>query len=189
MYEKYYYVDNAGQRQGPLEPEQLKGIITADTLVWTTGMTDWKPAGQVANLAFLFSSMQFGPDAPEPPSPTPGPQQQAQEQRPQWQRPQESWHTPGYGTPQPQMERADKPYSYLVWSILTTIFVCMPLGIAAIVYSARTMSLNDQYRYDEAAEASRMAKRLNWISLIFVLAGLALYMFIIVGVALAASSF
>ena len=220
MYEKYYYVDKAGQRQGPLEPEQLKGVVTPETMVWTTGMADWKPAGQVGNLAFLFSTMQYGPAAPEPPTrpaeqqppkpgqqpPTPGQQPQmpgqtpqapeeppqapgqqpqGQGQQQQWQQPQESWYTPGYGTPHPEREVIVKPSTYIVWSILSTIFICTPFGIVAIVYSALAMNYNDQGRFGEAEEASRKAKRWNWISLITALVVWGLYILFVVVFALA----
>ena len=206
MYEKYYYVDKAGQRQGPLEPELLKGLVTPETMVWTTGMADWKPAGQVGNLAFLFSSTQYGPAAPEPPAQpadqqpqapeqqpqmpgqppqTPGPQPQGQGQQQQWQQPQESWYTPGYGTPHPEREVIVKPSTYIVWSILSTIFICTPFGIVAIVYSALAMNYNDQGRFGEAEEASRKAKRWNWISLITALVVWGLYILFVVVFALA----
>lgn len=182
MYEKYYYIDQAGQRQGPLEPEHLRGIITPNTLVWTSGMANWLPAGQVGELASLFGTTQSASDAPEPPTPPSW-------QQPQAPRPQESWYTPGYGTPQPQEEPVDKPSTYLVWSILTTIFVCLPLGIAAIIYSARTMDMNDKRRYAEAEEASKTAKKLNWISLILAVAGWCLYFIFVVAFAMAVIPF
>jgi membrane protease subunit (stomatin/prohibitin family) len=56
-----------GQTQGPFTPEQFaagiaQGQITAETLVWTAGMSGWQPAGQVPALA-----AQFGSATPPPP--------------------------------------------------------------------------------------------------------------------------
>lgn len=168
MYENYYYIDQAGQRQGPLEPENLRGIITPNTLVWTSGMANWLPAGQVGELAFLFGTTQSASDTPEPPTPPSW-------QQPQAPRPQESWHTPGYGTPQPERVVVARPSSYIVWSILTTLFICLPFGIVAIVYSSQVMNYNEQGLYDEAEEASRKARKWNWISLISILVIIGLY--------------
>jgi hypothetical protein len=48
----WYYVEN-GERVGPLEEAELTekaraGRVRADTLVWTEGMANWQPYGQVA---------------------------------------------------------------------------------------------------------------------------------------------
>lgn len=48
----WYYVEN-GERVGPLEEAALSeraraGRVRADTLVWTDGMANWQPYGQVA---------------------------------------------------------------------------------------------------------------------------------------------
>ena len=45
MEEGFYYVDAAGKRQGPFGINQLRGLISPNTLVWTKGMTGWVPAG------------------------------------------------------------------------------------------------------------------------------------------------
>ncbi|MBP5345277.1 MAG: CD225/dispanin family protein [Bacteroidales bacterium] len=53
-----------------------------------------------------------------------------------------------------------KPNDYLVWSILTTLFCCLPIGIAAIVYSAKVGSLYNAGDYQGACKASATAKTL-----------------------------
>jgi membrane protease subunit (stomatin/prohibitin family) len=65
-----WHVALNGQQQGPFAPQQLaegiaKGQITRDTLVWTPGMGEWAPAGQVPQLASALNA----PPAP-PPVPT-----------------------------------------------------------------------------------------------------------------------
>lgn len=50
------------------------------------------------------------------------------------------------------------PPTYLVWSILTTIFCCLPFGIVAIVKSSKVSSLYAQGDYDGALKASCDAK-------------------------------
>ena len=48
-----WWVAAGGQTQGPFTPEQLarSGLLHADTLVWTAGMSEWQPAAGVAALA------------------------------------------------------------------------------------------------------------------------------------------
>ncbi len=67
--------------------------------------------------------------------------------------------------PPPPGGAIPKPDSYLVWSILATMFCCLPLGIVAIVYSARVDSLWSQDKYLEAVQASNKAKLYCLISL------------------------
>jgi hypothetical protein len=56
-----------GQQQGPFPAQQIaegiaKGQIGRDTLVWSAGMGEWAPAGQVPQLAGSFTA----PPAPPP---------------------------------------------------------------------------------------------------------------------------
>jgi membrane protease subunit (stomatin/prohibitin family) len=62
-----FHVEAGGQSTGPFSVAQLQagvaaGQVTAATLVWSPGMAEWSPAGQVPALAGLF--------APPPPPPT-----------------------------------------------------------------------------------------------------------------------
>ncbi|MDH3664806.1 MAG: SPFH domain-containing protein, partial [Alphaproteobacteria bacterium] len=54
--DKVFHVDVGGKAAGPFGSEQLTamvadGTLRRDTLVWSQGMDDWRPAGQVAELA------------------------------------------------------------------------------------------------------------------------------------------
>ncbi|MGN0222740.1 MAG: CD225/dispanin family protein [Muribaculaceae bacterium] len=67
-----------------------------------------------------------------------------------------------YGQPQyPQGWMPPRPDSYLVWSILVTIFCCLPLGIVAIVKSSHVDSRYNSGDYQGALKASNDAK--NWV--------------------------
>ena len=51
----WYYAKD-GQQNGPVTTEEITrlvatGTITAKDLVWRDGMTDWKPAGELPELA------------------------------------------------------------------------------------------------------------------------------------------
>jgi len=57
-----YFLAVGGQRTGPFELQALAaqaaaGTFTAQTLVWTQGMAQWTPAGQVPALAQVFASI------------------------------------------------------------------------------------------------------------------------------------
>ena len=57
MAEAYYYVDDAGQQQGPVAVEEIVGFIRlarvrAETLIWTAGMGDWARADSPSRLRF-----------------------------------------------------------------------------------------------------------------------------------------
>lgn len=65
-----YFVAVGGQRTGPfdiqaLASQALSGSLTPQTLVWTQGMPQWTPAGQVPALAQILASTP----PPLPPSP------------------------------------------------------------------------------------------------------------------------
>ena len=51
-----------------------------------------------------------------------------------------------------------KPDNYLVWSILSTVLCCVPLGIVAIVYSTKVDKLWESGNFDEAEASARKAK-------------------------------
>lgn len=60
---------------------------------------------------------------------------------------------PGYGAPGPA------PDNNLVWAILSTLFCCLPLGIASIVKAASVNSLWAQGQFAQAQKASEDAKK------------------------------
>jgi len=56
MNREYYYLEN-GVQKGPIETDQLKLLgIKPDTLVFTHGFDNWKPANEVNELKFLFDT-------------------------------------------------------------------------------------------------------------------------------------
>jgi hypothetical protein len=57
-----FFVAVGGQRSGPFDLPALVqqanvGRVTRETLVWTAGMSQWTPAGQVAALAEVLASV------------------------------------------------------------------------------------------------------------------------------------
>ncbi|ORB96088.1 hypothetical protein B1T44_18045 [Mycobacterium persicum] len=68
-------------------------------------------------------------------------------------------HPPPPGYPPQQPPAGQQPDNYLVWSILVTLFCCLPLGIVAIVKSTQVSGLWAQGRYAEAQAAADSAKK------------------------------
>ena len=54
--------------------------------------------------------------------------------------------------------------NYLVWSILATIFCCLPLGIVGIVFAAQVDGKLRSGDYSGAVESSKKAKLFTWIA-------------------------
>jgi hypothetical protein len=57
-----WYFNDSGQQRGPVGSDEIrsllaKGSLQTDTLLWTEGMTEWKPAGEI-------SAFQASPYAP-----------------------------------------------------------------------------------------------------------------------------
>ncbi|OBA59216.1 hypothetical protein A5647_17995 [Mycobacterium sp. 1100029.7] len=89
---------------------------------------------------------------------------------------------PGYPPQQPPAGQA--PNNYLVWSILTTLFCCLPLGIVAIVKSSQVNGLWAQGQYAEAQAAANSAKKFaTWSAIAGVI------VFVIYGILAAVGAF
>ena len=67
MAQVFYYLDNNNAQKGPFDIDRLKSVgLKSNTLVWTEGFGDWKPASEVAVLKSFVSNLP-----PPPPPPTP----------------------------------------------------------------------------------------------------------------------
>lgn len=145
---KQYFLVINGEKSGPFTIDQLTTQqVTPQTPVWTEGMSDWVPAQQVAELSSLFASQAPTPEAYQPTATPQAPAYNA---------------APAYGNPQPQAPNTQVvPPNYLVWSILVTLFCCIPGGVVAIVYSTQVSSRFQQGDYAGANESSRNARK--WV--------------------------
>lgn len=97
---------------------------------------------------------------------------------------------PGYNPMQQPMGQpmGPKPDSYLVWSILVTLFCCLPFGIAAIISSTKVDSLYNSGQYAQAAAASASAKKWNIWGAVSAVVILVLYVVFVVVLGVASSS-
>lgn len=155
---KQYYIIQNDQPAGPYTIEELAAMgITPDTIVWAEDIADWIPAYQVSELNSLFASTTA--------------------QTPPYQEPSgRATEAPRYDTAglvDWPSARPPMPPTYLVWSILVTIFLCRIAGIVAIVYSTQVSSCYYAGNYEGAAYASRQARW--WIRVpVFIYLGLLL---------------
>lgn len=156
---KYYIAEN-GKQVGPIEEgELLSHGMTVNTLVWRDGMPEWLPAGKVPELAYMFGGAAVPPQQPY--------QQQSYSQPPY---PQQPMHG----------NQMDMPKTWLVESILTTIFCCLPFGIVGIIKASKVSSLYNSGDYAGAAEASSQAKKWTLIGVIMGSVWIILYILMLV---------
>ncbi len=143
MDKEYFYINENGERIGPLKLEELRyHKVFPDTKVRCEGMSDWRSAAEVSELAFLFTKKEVPPF---------------------------HQYAPGDAVDSSaslEQTYTQKPDSYLVWSILATVFCCLPFGIAGIVYASRVDSYWVQGYYEAAYKASKKARLYTIISVL-----------------------
>jgi len=150
---KYYYTDGVNDF-GPFTLDELKGKpITKDTYVWFEGLAEWVLAADVQELYELFSSTP-------PPIRKPEPTTTYQQSTSNVQKPPKSW---------------------LVESILVTLFCCLPFGIVGIVNATRVESLFNAGDMAGANRAADDAKKWTIVSLCVGLGVYFIYIFYVIG--------
>lgn len=82
---------------------------------------------------------------------------------------------PGAQPYQPQGQ--PPPDNYLVWAILTTIFCCLPLGVASIVFSSQ---VSGKWQAGDFAGAQESAEKAKKFAIWSAIAGALLFLAIIV---------
>ncbi len=154
-----YYVGKNGSQSGPYPLDELKsmassGRLSPTDLVWTEGMSEWKPAGAALPDVFATASSPAPAaapvSAPAPPLAAPFP-------------------PPGQAFPaamDPGMISGTPIPNYLWQSIVVTLCCCPPFGIPAIVYSSQVESKRQHGDIAGAMQSSKSAKMWCWIGLI-----------------------
>lgn len=149
---KYYIANPGGQPEGPYEINELKALaISPSVLVYNELLTKWTPAGEVTELReALFNGT---PNQPTTPTGFNNQYQQTMEDQ--------------SNTFQPV-----KPKTWLVESILVTLFCCLPFGIVAIIKAASVDSKYNSHDYAGAKLASEEAgKFVKWSFIIGLVVG------------------
>ena len=155
---KHYYYLEADQQFGPFSLEELQTKpIKPDTKVWTEGLSSWVSANTVPEINAWLLGTQAPLDSPDQP-----PVQSTPAYRPF----QESY-TPN----QPLGSTPLRPKTWLVESILATLFCCLPFGIAGIINASNVDSRYSNGDFAGAQRASDEAAKWTKVSF-FVAIGL-----------------
>jgi hypothetical protein len=141
---EYFYTDGT-TNFGPFTLEQLKEKnITPVTKIWYSGLSGWTAANEIPELAGILASSPPPVNPPPPPQPAPSASVNYMQGRP--------------------------PKTWLVESILVTLFCCLPFGIAGIIYASRVESkfyAGDHSGAQQASiDAGKWTKIGFWIGLI-----------------------
>lgn len=143
----YHYTDGTNSF-GPFSIEELKlKSISPDTLVWTEGMSTWIKAIDVPELK---GELSFENTPPALPTNSPEPHQATNN----------------------SFEYSRPPKTYLIETILSTIFCCWPVGIVSIVYAARVEK--KFYAGDKIGAEEDSANAKKWM-IINIIAAIVLY--------------
>jgi len=166
--EKEYFYLNGDVKNGPLSLDALKSApISRTTFVWNNSLPDWVEAGSLPELAVIF--------APAPPPP------------PVANYIQNNANNISTGSNLNNQEKPPMPESYLVWTIVSTIFCCWPIGIFSIIQAAKVSSTYIAGDYEGSLKASANAKKIMIanvcvgvflyvvVSIIYAIAGIAYF--------------
>ena len=134
---KYFYSDGTS-KFGPFSIEELREKnITEETLIWFQGLSEWLPARHFSELSDILAS--------SPPPIT-------------------SISSDSH-TQSSYINNRQPPKTWLVESILATLFCCLPLGIVGIVNASRVESRFHAGDFDGAQQASADAAKWTKLSL------------------------
>ena len=126
------------------------------------------PQGQQYQQAPNYNGAPQGQQYQQTPNYNGAPQGQQYQQAPQY-RSDGSTANPFTTIPPSQEIEGVLPPNYLVWSIIL-IFLCLPGGIGATIYSSRVGSCYNRGDYRGAWEASRTAQTwVKWSSIVFLI--------------------
>jgi len=138
-----YFITDGVSNFGPFTLDQLREKnINPATKIWYSGLTGWTAAGEIPELAALLSS------TPPPISPP----------------------SPPFSPPVFNYAQNKPPKTWLVESILVTLFCCLPFGIAGIIYASRVESKfyagDQQGALLASQDAGRWTKIGFWVGLV-----------------------
>lgn len=144
---KYFYTDGTNNF-GPFTYEELREKnITRETYIWFQGLGEWSLAGKVAELNDLFKLV-----------PPPRAESNATYIERILNQPIPKVDNDSYAT------RQTPPKTWLVESILATLFCCLPFGIVGIINAAKVESRFYAEDFEGATRYSDNAKKWATIS-------------------------
>lgn len=190
-----YWIIVNDHHDGPYTVDTLVASgLKPDDLVWTEGLADWTPAGNILELAEAMNlrdsmaAAQAEPAAPvaaevieivETEAEAPVEQEPAcnVEPDPQPQPAQEPYTAPQLQAAYTQTAPAQAaamtqtepcPPAYIAWSIIVTVLCCTIVGIPAIVFASMTKSA---YYRGDLAKAKRYSEITQWFIIAAIVLG------------------
>ncbi|NVO19779.1 MAG: CD225/dispanin family protein [Bacteroidetes bacterium] len=194
---KYHYSDGK-DTFGPFTIEELKEKeISRETLVWFPEIIEWTPAGALPELNILFTTapplsketIEFSEILIK--NNANGATETVSVNR--WNEMKKQYGEDKFtilayfddkgnkiaDTSKPLIGKQGPPKSYLVESILVTLFCCMPFGIAGIVNASKVESRIYAGDIEGAKRASNQARKWNTVGLWSGIAIIILYQMIV----------
>lgn len=170
----YFYIDASNAQQGPITIAAMRerGILTPDTMLWCAGMDNWVKASTLVND---FSGANIPPVPPRFTHVDNGSNYSSYNSREQQE----------YN----RCNDEPMPKTWLVESILTTIFCCLVTGIIGLVYANKVETLWLRGDREGSRSASKTARTMFWLSVIFACSWVIIYIIYIIIVGAAFLSF
>lgn len=168
-----YWIIIDDRHAGPFSVQQLLDTgLTADTLVWYEGLSDWTRAANVAELAeALQNRILAEAEARERLLAENEARRIAQEEEEaslrQAERREDETAAPQWEPQQPQPTLQPQsavaitepcPPAYIAWSIIATLLCCTIVGIPGIIFASMTKSAYYKGDLDKAKRYSELAQ-------------------------------
>ena len=189
MSEIQYWINQNGVQAGPVTRDELEHMsLTDEAYVWRAGMADWVRITEMSELAGCYQvGSNASPSAPDQPIPTSEAAEPGEEPEPDAEPAATADGTaepypplmpppvapdpyyaqplaPGMAMQQPAMQQAAAeapkcPPTNLVWAIIATLLCCLPLGVVAIIYSAK---VSQKFSEGDLAAAEHYSEVSAW---------------------------
>jgi hypothetical protein len=176
---KYFLIFNDIQK-GPFSLEELKSMnISRTTMIWYSGLAGWQSADSLPELSSLFA---FAP--PAAPNNTYGNANNNYSQNQAYNSPNNNstiFTNPSIGNIPPK--------TWMVESILVTLFCCLPFGIAGIVNASKVETRFYAGDYDGAMRSSLEAAKWTKYGFFSSLIVGALYVIFIIAIGIGSRNF